>query len=65
MLADVCQALEIANPRDTAGCLDEDEKGVATVDTLGGPQEMLIVSEPGLYKLISTSRKLVAKRFDR
>jgi len=62
VLADVCQALEIANHRDVPSRLDDDEKGVATIDTPGGPQEMLIVSEPGLYKLIATSRKPAFER---
>jgi anti-repressor protein len=65
VLADVCRALELGNPSQVATRLDEDEKGITTDDTLGGQQEMLIVSEPGLYKLIATSRKPVAKRFDR
>lgn len=38
------------------------EKGVDTVDTHGGPQEMAIISESGLYSLILTSRKPAAKR---
>ena len=33
--------------------------------TLGGPQEMVIISEPGLYKLLGRSNKPEAKRFDR
>jgi prophage antirepressor-like protein len=45
--------------------LDADEKGITTIDTLGGRQEVLIVSEPGLYKLLATSRKPFARRFDR
>lgn len=65
VLADVCQALELADTNRTASRLDADEKGTHTVSTPGGPQDMLIVSEPGLYKLIATSRKPVAKRFDR
>jgi prophage antirepressor-like protein len=65
VLADVCAVLEIANPRDVAARLDDDEKGVGNTDTPGGPQEMLIVSEPGLYKILQTSRKPEAKRFDR
>lgn len=32
-------------------------KGVATIDTLGGPQEMTVISEAGVYKLVFTSRK--------
>ncbi len=47
------------------GGLDEDEKGVAIVNTLGGDQEMSIVNEPGLYRLIFKSRKPVARRFQR
>ena len=63
--ADVCRALEIANNRDALSRLDEDEKGVALTDTLGGPQEMSIVNEPGLYALVLGSRKPEAKAFKR
>jgi len=61
--ADVCRGLEIEQPTRAAERLDDDEKGVDIVDTLGGPQEMLIISEPGLYKLIQTSRKPAAKGY--
>lgn len=63
VLAGVCDVLEIANSRDVSNRLDEDEKGVVTTDTLGGPQEMNIINESGLYNLIFTSRKPEAKRF--
>jgi prophage antirepressor-like protein len=63
--ADICQALEISNPRDAVGRLDEDEKGVALTDTPGGAQEMIHVSESGLYSLILTSRKPEARNFKR
>ena len=33
--ADVCKALEIANSRDALTRIDDDEKGVASTDTLG------------------------------
>jgi prophage antirepressor-like protein len=65
VLVDVCGVLEIGNSSDVARRLDEDEKGVDTIDTLGGPQGLVIINEPGLYKLIATSRKPEAKRFDR
>src|SRR5262252_6135482 len=65
VLADACRVAEIANSRDAASRLDDDEKGVVIADTLGGPQEMLIVSEPGFYKILQTSRKPEAKRLDR
>jgi len=41
------------------------EKGTSIVCTPGGDQTMLIVSEPELYKFISTSRKPDAARFER
>ena len=62
---DVCAALEIANNRDALTRLDDDEKGVASTDTLGGKQDMAIVNEPGLYSLILGSRKPEAKAFKR
>ncbi|MBO3463118.1 BRO family protein [Aetokthonos hydrillicola Thurmond2011] len=47
------------------GGLDQDEKGIAIVNTPGGDQEMLVVNEPGLYRLIFKSRKPIARRFQR
>jgi len=43
--------------------LEEDEKGVRTVDTHQGTQQVMTVSESGLYALIFKSRKPEAKRF--
>lgn len=63
--ADVCAALEISNNRDALTRLDDDEKGVASTDTLGGKQEMAVINEPGLYSLILGSRKPEAKAFKR
>jgi prophage antirepressor-like protein len=61
---DVCDILEIQNSRDTlAKLLPENEKGVDTIYTPGGKQEMLTVNEPGLYRLIFQSRKPEAERF--
>ncbi len=45
--------------------LDEDEKGVSSIHTPGGGQEMTTVNEPGLYTLVLGSRKSEAKRFKR
>ncbi|WP_304306260.1 BRO family protein [Pseudacidovorax intermedius] len=45
--------------------LDDDEKGMTGIHTLGGPQDMTIVSEPGLYVLVLGSRKPEARRFKR
>jgi len=63
VLNDVCALLEIANPRDAATRLDDYQKGVHTMDTLGGRQEMIIVNEPGIYALTMTSRKPETKAF--
>ena len=51
--------------RSSLTALDDDEKGVHTVDTLGGVQRVGIISEPGLYSLILRSRKPEAKAFKR
>ena len=60
---DVCEILELRNHRDTLNRLSPFMKGVANTDTPGGQQEMLIVSEAGVYKLVFTSRKAEAERF--
>lgn len=60
---DVCDVLEITNHRDATDRLNNVMKGVATTDTPGGKQEMLIVSEAGVYKLVFTSRKPEAEKF--
>lgn len=63
--ADVCRALGVSNNRDAVAKLDDDEKGVAPTDTLGGQQKMVIINEPGLYSLVLGSRKPEAKEFKR
>lgn len=61
--ADVCAALGIKNSRDALAAIPENEKGVGLVDTLGGPQKMTIINEPGLYRLILRSNKPAAEEF--
>lgn len=60
---DICNILEISNNRDALSRLDDDEKGVANVDTFGGNQNLTVINESGLYSLVLTSRKPEAKRF--
>ena len=62
---DVCNVLELANPRSSMALLDEDERGVHSMDTPSAKQEMAIISEAGLYSLILRSRKPEAKAFKR
>jgi hypothetical protein len=60
---DVCKILGIRNASLTRFDLDEDEKGIHKMYTLGGAQKMTVVSESGLYTLIFHSHKPGAKAF--
>ena len=62
---DVCDILALGNPRSSIALLDEDERGVHSMDTPSGKQEMGIISEADLYSLILRSRKPEAKAFKR
>ena len=62
---DACDCLELGNVSQTCSRLDDDERGIILNDTLSGKQEMLVVSEPGLYSLIGSSKKQEAKAFKR
>lgn len=61
--ADVCKVLDLEQVSRAVARLDDDQKGVTTVTTPGGPQQMATVNESGLYALIFTSRKPEAKAF--
>lgn len=64
ILGEVCKKLEIANPRDAASRLDDDEKdAVGISDTMGRTQRTTIINESGLYSIILRSSKPEAKRF--
>lgn len=63
VLKDVCTVLDLGNSRMVFDRLDEDEKGVNQIDTLGGKQNMQIVNESGLYNVILRSDKPEAKPF--
>lgn len=60
---DVCTILDIN--RTQTRRLDDDEKGVCSMHTPGGEQNVGIVNEYGLYNLILGSRKPEAKAFRR
>lgn len=62
-LADVCRALDIAQPTKVKERLNA--KGVHTIHTLttGGTQELLFVNESNFYKTVFQSRKENAERF--
>lgn len=60
---DVCRVLELGNVTEATRGLEEDERCSVILNTPGGPQEMLIISESGLYSLIFRSRKPQARAF--
>ena len=64
VLTEVCKKIGIANPRDAASRLDDDEKdGVGISDAMGREQKTTVISESGLYSLVLRSSKPEAKRF--
>jgi len=63
--ADVCRALGLDSTGKALTRLDDDEKGVNSIHTLGGSQMMTIINESGLYALVLGSRKPEAKAFKR
>lgn len=65
VVADVCEVLEHSNTTRAIERLENDEKGMTTIHTPGGDQEVLVINESGLYALILTSRKPQAKAFRR
>lgn len=63
---DVAEILGYGNPRDALSKhVDDEDKGVAKCDTLGGTQELTVINESGLYSLILSSKLPTAKKFKR
>lgn len=61
---DVAVALGYSEPRSVVSKkVDEEDKGVAKMDTPSGLQEMTIINESGLYSLILSSKLDSAKKF--
>lgn len=61
---DIAEALGFKNPRQgLATNVADEDKGVHSVDTPSGTQQMTIINESGLYALIFGSKLESAKRF--
>ena len=60
---DICNILGIVNVTTAVRKVPDKWKGVTSVVTPHGPQEMLVVNEAGLYKLVMRSDKPVAEKF--
>ncbi len=63
--ADVAAILGYDRAPDMVRNLDDDEKGVHILHTLGGNQSLSIISESGLFAAILKSRKSEARAFRR
>lgn len=55
--ADVAKSFDYRDASNALRVLDEDEKGTQIVSTPGGPQEMKVIYEDGLWELIFRSTK--------
>lgn len=63
---DVCRILDLDNVSRAIAGLDEDERNTVTISKgIPGNPTVNIVNEPGLWRLVLTSRKPEAKRFQR
>lgn len=63
---DVATILGYSNTRDAISKhVDDEDKGVAKCDTLGGSQDLMFINESGLYSLILSSKMPAAKKFKR
>lgn len=60
---DVAETLGYRDAANMTRMLDEDERGTHIVSTLGGPQEVTIISESGLYACILKSQRPEARAF--
>ncbi|MEB0114786.1 Bro-N domain-containing protein [Variovorax sp. RTB1] len=63
--ADLAAVLGYSETAAATRTVDDEDKGLQTVQTLGGPQSVSIVNEAGLYCLILGSRLPAAKAFKR
>ena len=61
--SDVCEILDLGNISQACKPLKSREKDLYNNDTLGGNQDVVIISESGLYRLTMKSRKPQAEPF--
>ena len=62
---DVCDVLGLGHQGSALRHLEDDERGVLSMHTPGGDQQVSVINEPGLYSLILRSRKERAREFKR
>lgn len=64
VLKDVCEIFGETNYRRVSGRLEDYEKGVSQIDTLGGKQTMTIINEAGLYSALFAMQPKKARGVD-
>jgi len=60
---DICNILELPNITNALKILPEKWRGLKLLSTFGGEQNMNIINEAGLYKLIMRSNKPISQKF--
>lgn len=60
---DICNILDIKDVSMALNKIDDKWKDTKVIGTLGGNQDMRIINESGLYKLIMRSNKPIAQKF--
>ncbi|MBM4685632.1 hypothetical protein GS876_21105 [Rhodococcus hoagii] len=65
VLTDLCRVLGLGTPSRVRDRLAEGVSQTHTLQTAGGPQQMILVSEPGMYEVVIRSDKPEAARFRR
>jgi prophage antirepressor-like protein len=63
--SDIALILEISNISKSLKGFTNDEKVITSSYTLGGTQDMLFLTELGLYRLLGQSKKPIAREFQR
>lgn len=61
--SDIGEVLGLSNIRQNIQDFDESEKGVCLTDTIKGSQNIVFLTEKGLYKILFKSRKPIAIKF--
>jgi prophage antirepressor-like protein len=60
---DICNILDLSNVTAVLKNIPEKWKGMRKISSTSGDQDMLVVNESGLYKLIMRSTKPIAQKF--
>jgi prophage antirepressor-like protein len=61
--SDIAEILDIKNIRQVLPSLDDDDHVLVSINTPGGIQNVTFLTEKGLYHVLFTSRKQLAKQF--